>query len=61
MRFVVGLAVWVPGELRRELAIGAWYVLEADARLALREPRGLWEELVVRAQRETAMLVTRVP
>lgn len=50
-RFVTGLVVWRPGELDRELAGRMWYVLEPDASLATREPRGLWEELVVRAQR----------
>jgi putative transcriptional regulator len=50
-RFVTGLVVWRPGELARELAGRMWYVLEPDASLAMREPRGLWEELVVRAQR----------
>ena len=50
-RFVTGLVVWRPGELARELAGRMWYVLEADASLATREPQGLWEELVVRGQR----------
>ena len=50
-RFVIGLVVWRPGELARELAGRMWYVLEADASLATREPQGLWEELVVRGQR----------
>ncbi|HEX5769258.1 MAG TPA: YqgE/AlgH family protein [Burkholderiales bacterium] len=46
-RFVVGLVVWRPGELRAEIERGAWYVLPPDAQLALRKPsQGLWEELV---------------
>lgn len=45
-RFVAGFVAWRPGELRDEIELGAWYVLEADAALALREPDGLWEELV---------------
>jgi putative transcriptional regulator len=51
VRFVVGLVVWRPGELRDEIEQGAWYVLRSDAKLATLEPEGLWEELVRRAQR----------
>ena len=50
-RFVAGVVIWKAGELRSEIDLGAWYVLEPDARLAMREPRGLWEELVRRSQR----------
>jgi len=46
-RFVAGLVVWQPGELRDEIERGAWYVLAPDASLALSKPsEGLWEELV---------------
>ena len=46
-RFVAGLVVWQPGELRAEIERGAWYVLPPDARLAVQKPsQGLWEELV---------------
>jgi putative transcriptional regulator len=44
-RFVVGLVVWRPGELQREVEKGAWHVLDLDPRVAMREPQGLWEEL----------------
>jgi putative transcriptional regulator len=47
-RFVAGLTAWRPGELEYEIKRGAWYVLEPDAALALRNPEGLWEELVRR-------------
>ena len=50
-RFVAGFVAWRPGELRDEVALGAWYVLEADPALALRKPDGLWEELVQSVQR----------
>lgn len=50
-RFVAGLVAWRPGELEAEMELGAWHVLEADAKLAMRKPEGLWEELVRRAQR----------
>ena len=50
-RFVAGFVAWRPGELRHEIDLGAWYVLEADAALALRKPDGLWEELVRNSRR----------
>lgn len=50
-RFVAGFVAWTRGELRDEIALGAWYVLEASPTLALRKPDGLWEELVQSAQR----------
>ena len=49
-RFVTGLVAWRPGELASEIEQGAWYVLEADAALAMRNPAGLWEELVHRSR-----------
>ena len=50
-RFVAGFVAWRPGELRHEIELGAWYVLEPDAALALRKPDGLWEELVGNSRR----------
>ena len=50
-RFVVGFVAWTPGELRDEIAQGAWYVLEANPALALRKSDGLWEELVQSVER----------
>lgn len=58
-RFVAGLVVWRPGELRREMEIGAWRTLDADASLALRDPQGLWEELVQRTEGARNLLRTR--
>jgi putative transcriptional regulator len=49
-RFITGLVAWSPGELASEIEQGAWYVLEADAALAMRNPEGLWEELVNRSR-----------
>jgi putative transcriptional regulator len=49
-RFVSGLVAWHAGELASEIERGAWYVLEADAALAMRNPKGLWEELVDRSR-----------
>lgn len=49
-RFVAGLVGWRAGELRDEVQRGAWFVLDADPKLVLRKPDGLWEELVRRAE-----------
>jgi len=49
-RFVAGLVAWRPGELAAEIEQGAWFVLEPDAGLAMRNPEGLWEELVHRSR-----------
>ncbi len=49
-RFVAGLVGWRTGELRDEIKRGAWFVLDADPALVLRNPAGLWEELVRRAE-----------
>jgi putative transcriptional regulator len=48
-RFVAGLVAWQAGELASEIEQGAWYVLDADAEIALSKPEGLWEELVRRS------------
>lgn len=50
-RFMAGIVAWRAGELKSEIDLGAWYVLEPDAELVMREPAGLWEELVRRSQR----------
>jgi putative transcriptional regulator len=57
-RFVAGLVLWRPGELRREIQIGAWQVAHSDPALAMRDPKGLWEELVQRSQRARNLLRT---
>ena len=49
-RFVAGLVGWRAGELRDEVQRGAWFVLDADPKVVLRKPEGLWEELVRRAE-----------
>lgn len=50
-RFMAGLVGWRSGELRNEIDLGAWHVLEPDAELLMRKPEGLWEELLQRSQR----------
>lgn len=50
-RFLVGLVVWRPGELRDEMRRGMWYAMKADSDLILRkQTEGLWEELVQRSE-----------
>lgn len=49
-RFVAGLVGWRSGELRDEIKRGAWFVLDPDPALVLRDPEGLWEELVRSAE-----------
>jgi putative transcriptional regulator len=51
-RIVAGVVAWSRGELRAEVEQGAWYVLRADPALVMRDPQGLWEELVGRSQRK---------
>ena len=50
-RFVAGLVAWQAGELRDEIKQGAWYVLEPDTALFMRNPEHLWEDLVQRSVR----------
>jgi putative transcriptional regulator len=57
-RFFTGFVIWRPGELNSELARGMWHALEPDASLVTREPHGLWEEFVRRAQRAEEMRLT---
>lgn len=55
-KFVAGLVTWQPGELREEIRRGAWHLLEAEPKLVLRKPDGLWEELVRRAELRAAAI-----
>jgi putative transcriptional regulator len=48
-RFVAGVVIWRPGELRSEVDLGAWHLLDAEASVVRRSPEGLWEELVRRS------------
>ena len=51
-RFLAGMVLWRPGELRDELKRGLWYVLDAKAELVLRKTEGMWEEFVGRSERK---------
>jgi len=54
-RYYVGYVIWRPGELRREVDRGLWFVMEPDPDLVFRkDPGGLWEELLRRARAITA-------
>lgn len=44
-RFMAGFVAWRPGELRSEVKLGAWDLLEAEPSLMMLRPEGLWEEL----------------
>lgn len=57
-RFLAGLVIWRPGELRRELDMGAWQTMDADPHVAVRDPEGLWEDLVQRSARPRNLLRT---
>jgi putative transcriptional regulator len=54
-RYYIGYVAWRPGELRREVDRGMWFVLDPDPDLVFRkDPKGLWEELLKRARAVTA-------
>ena len=53
-RYYVGYVGWRPGELRREIDRGLWYVMNPDANTVFRKDTDhLWEELVRMARRST--------
>ena len=46
-RFLVGMVVWRPGELREEMERGLWYEMKTDPRLVVdKHTEGLWQKLV---------------
>lgn len=49
-RIVAGFVAWHEGELKNEIEQGAWFVLPPEPSLLLRQPQGLWEELVRRSK-----------
>ncbi len=50
-KFVAGLVAWRPGELRDEIELGAWHVVDAEPSVVTRRSEGLWEELIHRTRR----------
>jgi len=48
-RYFVGFVSWAPGELEKEIQVGAWYVTEPESSLVFRhDTNGMWRELVQR-------------
>ena len=45
-RFVAGMVVWGPGELKAEMKRGLWYEIDGNTAQVLGQHDGLWEELV---------------
>jgi putative transcriptional regulator len=61
-RYYVGYVGWRPGELRREIELGLWAVLDADLDVVFRkDTEGLWEELLQRSHRIRASAPAPVP
>ena len=51
LRLFNGYAGWAPGQLQAELALGGWYVLNADADTVFRaDMERVWEELIRRVR-----------
>lgn len=49
-RYFLGYAGWSGPQLAHEIALGAWYVIEADAETVMSaDPKTLWRDLVRRA------------
>lgn len=59
LRVFAGYAGWGPGQLREEIAEGAWYVLPGEPSDAfLAEPERLWPEVLRRQGGEYAIVAT---
>jgi putative transcriptional regulator len=49
-RFFLGYSGWSGPQLEHEIALGAWFVVEADLDTVIRsDPKTLWRELMLRA------------
>jgi len=42
---------WKPGELHRDIELGAWHVVDPEPSVVMRKSDGLWEDLVHRTRR----------
>jgi putative transcriptional regulator len=59
-RYYVGYVGWRPGELRREIDRGLWFVLNPDANTVFRKDTDvLWEELLRMARQINALSPAR--
>ena len=46
-RVFAGYAGWAGGQLEREVAMGSWYVVDADEKIIFdKDPSGLWQRLI---------------
>jgi putative transcriptional regulator len=61
-RYYVGYVGWRPGELRREIDRGLWYVLNPDANTVFRKDTDhIWEELLRMARQINALVASGEP
>jgi putative transcriptional regulator len=59
LRIFAGYAGWAPGQLEGEIAEGAWYVVDSEARDAFTDtPQTLWREVLRRQRGRLAMVST---
>lgn len=59
-RVYAGYSGWGPGQLDRELAMGAWAVLGATAEIVFDpDPEGLWRKLIRRTELNIAQRIDR--
>lgn len=59
LRIFAGYAGWSPGQLEDEIADGAWYVVDSEARDAFTDhPQRLWRDVLRRQRGRLAMVST---
>lgn len=59
LRIFAGYAGWGPGQLEKELAEGAWYVVESEpGDVSSPSPERLWRSVLRRQRSELAMVAT---
>ncbi|MDP9219220.1 MAG: YqgE/AlgH family protein [Actinomycetota bacterium] len=62
VRLFSGYAGWAPQQLEAELAVGSWYVVDAEAGdVFSAEPEGLWRGVLRRQRGSLAMVATFPP
>jgi len=54
-RVYLGAAVWTPDQLRKELALGAWFIFPADAGTVFdSDPESLWPQMIKKTELQFA-------